>query len=300
MTAFAVIALCLLAGLALARARVLPEKSAETLNGYVIWVALPALIIANAPQLSLNADALIPMAFAWGAVLTSAVLVWLLAQFFRWSKQTRCVLLLLVPLGNTSFVGIPLVSALLGKEAVSYAILYDQLGSFLALASYGALVIALHSENSFSIKSVLVKLITFPPFIALIVAFVVSGLNVSSQLLLPFDAIGATLVPVVMVAVGLQWQFRLPKEDVSAMTFGLGIKLILMPALVWMILKSLTIEPLMLKAIVLESAMAPMISAAALAINQGQNPKLAGAMVGYGLLMVFLTVPLWLWLIQSV
>ena len=100
MTAFVVIALCLLAGLALARARVLPEKSAETLNGYVIWVALPALIIANAPQLSLNADALIPMAFAWGAVLTSAVLVWLLAQFFRWSKQTRCVLLLLVPLAN--------------------------------------------------------------------------------------------------------------------------------------------------------------------------------------------------------
>lgn len=298
MTAFVVIALCLLAGLALARARVLPAKSAETLNSYVIWVALPALIIANAPQLTLSADALIPMVVAWGAVITSACLVLLLAQIFGWSKQTRCVLLLLVPLGNTSFVGIPLVSALLGEQAVSFAILYDQLGSFLALASYGALVIALHSEQSFSIKSVLQKLVSFPPFIALILAFVVAGLNIAPQVLQPFDAIGATLVPVVMVAVGLQWQFRLPRQDVSAMTIGLTIKLLLMPALVWLLLKSLTLEPLMLKAIVLESAMAPMISAAALAINQGQNPKLAGAMVGYGLLMVFLTVPLWLWLIQ--
>jgi len=44
---------------------------------------------------------------------------------------------------------------------------------------------------------------------------------------------------------------------------------------------------------VLEAAMPSMVTAGALAIAHGLAPRLAAAMVGYGLLLSLLTLPLW-------
>lgn len=291
MTQFAVIVIGLMAGLLLRRNTRFPENTTEVLNLYVIWIALPALILTKASELPLSVEALYPMAVAWSALLVSAVLVLLLGRLFRWSRPTLCVLLLLVPLGNTSFVGIPLVSALVGEHAVRYAILYDQLGSFLALATYGSLVLAIYSGSQFNSKQVVYKIVTFPPFIALLLALLWSLFKLPQDVLLPFNVFGATLVPVVMVAVGYQWRFRLPKQDTLPFTLGLAIKLLLMPLLVWWVLRGLNLSEPMMRTLVLESAMAPMISAGALVISEGQNPRLAAAMVGYGLLFALLTVP---------
>lgn len=54
--------------------------------------------------------------------------------------------MLTVPLVNAGFVGIPLIEALLGTDAVPYAILYDQFGTFLALNTYGILVAAYYRD----------------------------------------------------------------------------------------------------------------------------------------------------------
>lgn len=291
MMQFAVILFGLIAGLLLRRNARFPDNTAEVLNLYVIWIALPSLILSKASELPLSVDALYPMAVAWSALLVSAMLVLLLGRVFHWSRSTMCVLLLLVPLGNTSFVGIPLVSALVGDHAVRYAILYDQLGSFLALATYGALVLAMYSGSPFKAKPVVRKIVTFPPFIALLLALLWSLFKLPQDYLLAFDVFGATLVPVVMVAVGYQWRFRLPKQDTLPFALGLSIKLLLMPLLVWWVLRGLNLAEPMMRTLVLESAMAPMISAGALVISEGQNPRLAAAMVGYGLLFGLMTVP---------
>src|SRR5690625_5558692 len=72
----------------------------------------------------------------------TAFLVWLTARWLRWSRSVTGAMLLIVPLGNTSFMGIPLIEALLGTEALPYAILYDQFGTVIALNTYGVLVAA--------------------------------------------------------------------------------------------------------------------------------------------------------------
>jgi len=51
--------------------------------------------------------------------------------------------------------------------------------------------------------------------------------------------------------------------------------------------------------VVLESAMPPMITAAALAISHRLAPGLAAAMVGYGILLSLLTLPAWAWLLRT-
>lgn len=49
---------------------------------------------------------------------------------------------------------------------------------------------------------------------------------------------------------------------------------------------------------VLESAMPSMITAAALAMMQGLAPRLAAALVAYGIVLSLATLPGWLWVVS--
>jgi predicted permease len=49
---------------------------------------------------------------------------------------------------------------------------------------------------------------------------------------------------------------------------------------------------------VFETAMPPMITAAALAISHRLAPDFAAALVGYGTVVSLLTLPLWVWLLS--
>jgi predicted permease len=54
----------------------------------------------------------------------------------------------------------------------------------------------------------------------------------------------------------------------------------------------------MLRVNVLETAMPPMITAAALAIAHCLAPRLAAALAGYGILFSLVTLPLWAWALR--
>lgn len=297
MTAFALIAASLLLGLLLQWLRLAGERTARALNQYVIALALPCLILHELPNLQLNRGALLPIAIAWCVMIASAVVVLLLRKPLQWSRPVTACLLLLMPLGNTGFVGLPLIQVLVGDAGVPYAILYDQFGTFLALNTFGVAIAASYSGERQSPLTILGKIATFPPFISLLLAFV----------LLPFDypawldtALGwgaATLVPVVMVAVGLNWRLRLQGELLQPFVVGLVLLLLAKPAFAWLLLQFTGGDPLVAQVIVLEAGMPAMISAGVLAIRYDLAPRLAASLVGYSLLLGFATLSLWRWLI---
>jgi len=288
-----VILVCLAIGLLLQRSSRLPESMALSLNTYVIYVALPALVLFEIHQLTLDARALLPIVFAWLMMFASALFIWFFARRARWSRPVTGALMLTVPLGNTGFLGIPLIEALLGKEAIPYAILYDQFGTFVALNTYGSFVAAYYSGNVTSGKNLIRAIVSFPPFIALIFAFISLPLHFSDWFSTVLERISSTLVPVVMVAVGLQWRLRLEREFVAPLALGLVATLVLTPLLAWTILHLLGITNLAAQVVVLEAAMPAMISAGVLAVNYQLAPRLASSLVGYSLLLSLATV--WAW-----
>src|SRR5690606_15970091 len=122
---------------------------------------------------------------------------------------------------NTSFLGIPLTEAWLGRAAVPWAVLYDQLGSFLALTIYGSFVIATHAPGVArrpTVGALARRVATFPPFLALLAAVAVKALapeGLPTVLSGALGAIAASLVPTVMVAVGLQWRLALARDELA-------------------------------------------------------------------------------------
>jgi predicted permease len=293
MSNIAVVVIALIIGLLLQRTKRFPDNAASTLNLYVIYLALPALILAEIPSLSFSHEALIPVVAAWAIMLLSAVLTWCTARLMKWSRALTGALMLLVPLGNTGFVGIPLIEVHLGSKAIPYAILYDQLGTFVALNTYGIVIACYYSSGSASVVNILRSILIFPPFIALILAFATSAFVYPEWLAAALSRISSTLVPVVMVAVGLQWRLTLSREYLSPLVVGLLYILLVSPVFAWLGLWLFDIEGMIAQVVVLEAAMPAMISAGVLAISHNLVPRFASSLVGYSLLIGLISV--WLW-----
>lgn len=283
----------LLIGMALKRIPVFSTETGNILNMFVIYVSLPALVLLKIPELSFSRNLLVPAVMPWTMLLFSCALILILSRLMKWERTTTGCLLLLIPLGNTSFLGIPMVQAFFGDQAVPYALLYDQLGSFLALATYGSLVLALYGTGKTrpTLQSVVKKVISFPPFIALVLAFILKAVPYPSVAVAFLKILAATLVPTVMIAVGFQLTLRLEKKVISQLGIGLSIKLIAAPLTALLVCKTIGLEGEAVQVSVFEAGMPPMVSAGALAILANLSPALTAALVGTGIVLSFATLP---------
>lgn len=290
---FAFIVALLVVGKACSLTGLFPRDTAKSLSQFVIFISLPALILVQVRRLTFDAHVAAPILAPWVLLAVSAGLVLMAGRVWGWSRSTIGALLLVVPLGNTSFLGIPMVEAFLGRECVPYAVLYDQLGTFLALATYGTTIVAVYAEQAAprpAALDIVKKVLLFPPFIALVVAFSARSLTVPAALETALQRLADTLIPVVMIAVGFQFRLRLPMQVAKRAAFGLGVKMVAAPLLALAVVAAIGAEHPALRTSVLEAGMPPQISAGAVAIAAGLEPELVGAMVGLGILLAPLTL----------
>lgn len=292
--AFALILAMLVLGYAFQRLRVLPDNAAQTLNLVVLYVCLPAAVLRYAPRLHLE-PALIGIAVVpWVLLLATVLAVTLLARVLRFRDDERAVLLLTVALGNTSFLGYPLTRALIGEHALPYAVIYDQFGAFLILSTFGLWVLARYGgDRRPTAREMLARVVRFPPLWALILGFTVMPAEPPAWVAGGLQRLSDALLPLAMLTIGLSVKLALPRDELKPLATGLLLKLALLPALALPLVRLLGLHGEMARTTVLESAMPSMVTAGALAISHGLAPRLAAAMVGYGLLLSLLTLPLW-------
>lgn len=293
MTSIAAMLVALAAGWLCRRLNAFPEDGAEALNRFVLWICLPALVLARVPGLTLRPELLALALAPWVVSAVAAGLVLILARLFGWSRSVTGCLLLLAVLGNTSFLGFPLITALLGAERVQLAAVYDQFGTFLLVSSYGLFVLAIYGGQARpSMRTIALRVVAFPPFLALVIALALRS-SLPDPIRAVCEALAAPLLPLVAFALGLKLRLRLPAGRWSPLAAGLGIKLVAMPMAAWWLLAILPVSDTVRQVGVLEAAMPPMFTAAALAISAGIEPELSAALVGYGLILGLASVLLW-------
>jgi len=302
MNNFIVIFFCGLLGILLRRHKSFPGHSAVAINSYIIFISLPSLVLAQFPKLvstlQLSGNWWLPVIMAWLTFFLSLICINFLAKKFSWSPATTGALVLTAGLGNTSFVGFPLLEALVGPQAIPIGILVDQPGSFLVLPTLGLIVAAFYSGQNISLKTVIKKVFSFPPFLALIfsVIWAKTGLVGYSYFSGAFEKISATLIPLALFSVGfnLKLDWKLIRKRLVPLSIGLFFKLILVPLFFSLFyLRFLKIEGLEAQVIILESAMATMITSAIVASEYHLDSELANLMVGISIPLSFITVPLW-------
>lgn len=286
-------------GAALARWRVLPEETPEVLNRVVITLCLPALIMLHLPGLQPSWELLPLVVIPWTLLALTAIVILPLARWLQLSREATAALLVLIPLGNTSFLGFPLVETLMGPQVLPLAVVYDQFGSFLMVCTHVLFVVGWYGAGANpTASSMLRRILSFPPFLALVLALLIGNAWFPQWLEEITRRLAEMLLPLVTLAIGMSLKLRLVSADRLPLLIGLAGKLLVLPAVAMLLAWLFGAEAEVARVAVLESAMPPMITAAALLTGAGLAVRLAPALVAWGVLLSALSVPFWFALSQ--
>ncbi len=290
----AFIFICLAIGIILRWSGRLPDTATKALGGWVINVALPAAALRSVHDLKLHPDWWFAAATPWiGAVLAIIVLV-PLCRAFGWSSQRTGALLLVGGWGNTSFVGLPMIAAFAGSQWLGLGIVIDLFGSYLALSTLGLAIASIASSGKFDWRVVAKRIITFPPFIAILVAFATNHLDRPEWLTQIINSIAETLTPIALAAVGYALRLDHLAGRLAPLGVGLCYRLLVAPfALMLMYLALRQGGDPVAKVAMLEMAMPPMLGASIIAIDNDLEPNLVGLLIGVGVPLSMLTA--WGW-----
>jgi predicted permease len=298
---FILIGVFVLLGMLFRRLKAFPKDSAQVLNMFALYVSLPALILLKVPQIVFSREVAVAAVIPWGMLLFSAGLVLLASRLWRWERSITGVLLLVVPLGNTSFLGVPMIQTFFGAAGLPPLIIYDQLGTMMIMGTYGSIVLALYGrESALDLSAMARKMLLFPPTIALMLGLVARSWSYPEKLAQALQNIATTLVPVVMTAIGLQLRLRVPPKVVAPLGFGLAIKLLVAPLSALLVCRLSGLSGMVVDVSILEAAMPPMVTAGALAVIAGLDADLAVALIGIGIVLSFGTLPVIFWLVKMV
>ena len=281
-----------LLGWAIKTLRPVSPKLLSMADKYVLRIALPAVIVSKISTVSFNSDVTIPIAVAWSVTALAIMSVLVASKVFHWSTSMTGALLLVGVLGNTSFLGLGMVESLLGADHLPSAIAYDQVGTFVGLALWGSFVAGTFGVGEKGWKPVVQRLLRFGPFLALVVSIPLRYVEIPDGVYSMLNGVGKTVAPVAMGALGLRFTLRVNRSVAVPAVAGLVLKMILLPASVYVV-SVLFASPtdMAWSTSILQAAAPPMVTAGVVAVGAGLSEDVVAFMVGIGTLVAFVTLP---------
>ncbi len=214
--AFALILAMLGLGLLFARLRVLPDNSADVLNLIVLYICLPASVLTYVPRLHLDASLGGVIATPWLLTAIIVPLLWGCSRLLRFGRAEYAALLMCVVFTNSSFIGFPMVRALIGDHALPYAVVYDQFGTFVLLSTFGLYVLARYSGDTPPTgRLILMRVLQFPPLWALLFALTLMPEQPPNWIGSGLKNLSDAMLPLVMLSVGFRCSCACPRTNSS-------------------------------------------------------------------------------------
>lgn len=301
MSNFILLFACFVAGILLRRYERTPIDAHKTLNAIVVNISLPALALVYLRELKWTPSVVGAVVMPWAVFLLAVLVFFLIGRRLGWRRETIGATVLVCGLGNTSFVGIPVLDALYGKEAIPLGLLIDQAGSYLIISTLGIVTAAYFSVSTAKMNWAAVgrKIVTFPPFVAMVLAIALMPVEFPHGLVIALKRLADTVTPLALLSVGMQISLEQTDSMRVPLTLGLAYKLVVAPLLVaGTYLLSGTQLGMREMVVISEAAMGPSIGASIVAAQYGLQPRLIALMVGVGIPLSMTLAPLWYYMLS--
>jgi predicted permease len=262
---------------------VFQEEQEKVLINYVMHFSLPILAFKAGHQIKLGVEVIKVSFLAWVSIVLCMLVAYFIARLYKLSNKDLRTFLLVSSFGNTAFLGYPYAFSYFGQEGLQIAIIYDNLGSFLMVSFLGVMV----ASGKPNLKEVLL----FPPFLGLVLGFVLRGIPLHPSLEEALDFVALSTLPVVLFALGLSLSLSGIRDNLKFSLLAILIKVSVSVLAVSLVGRFMELSPIAFKVSLLESAMPPMMFSAVLALRYNLNPNLAFASVGLGMVLSFFYVP---------
>ncbi|MHA6347306.1 AEC family transporter [Roseivivax sp. CAU 1761] len=162
------------------RTRFFPEEATAWLTKFVFYFALSAMLFRFSANLSLDAifDARLAAAYLWGTTLVWAI--GLGVAFLRGlDTETAAIEAQCAAIGNTGFLGVPMLAVLLGQAAIAPLILILTIDMVVFSSVLVILVTGARSGLSGALaKSIGMGLLKNPMVVSILAGLAASGLQV--------------------------------------------------------------------------------------------------------------------------
>lgn len=285
-------------GFALSRKDLIKANVLGGLAWIVIDVCMPALFFTGLLATGSNSVENKGLLIAGGLLVS--VLGWALGRLaLRLSGnsfENKGTFLFLCAVGNSSFLPLPLCETLWGAPGLQ-ACLFYVLGNNLFLFSAGIALMAGPRKGG---KGLVLKGFLHPQAMATASALVSAALGLSwpSWALESLSLLGKATVPLAMLVSGglLAGVSFKSVENKGFLATALSIKLLLLPVLVGLALKSLGIQGILAGVLFLEASMPTLASAGVYALRFGGDVTLASSGSFWSHLIALASIPALFWL----
>ena len=246
-------------GFIFSRKNLINEVQSNGISTVIINLTWPCLII-DAMQVGFSREVLINCGYISVIIIVALVITFVLADILckaiKLEAYKTYLFTFMLLFANTGFMGIPIINALYGKEAVFYAALLDMVFDIFI---YTVGIMLIQKSTSASAKASLKEFLS-PGVFAIVLGFMMFLFDFRLPPIIggSVKIIGAATTPLAMFLIG----YQLGKINIKELLGDINIyvlsvaKLIAIPAIMFVIMY-LTIgnESLLAKVIVLEMSM---------------------------------------------
>jgi malonate transporter len=227
-----------LAGYICGRLGVFGELAAEALNGFVYWLAFPALIFLSLSRVPVDQvlDWPLHAAYAGGVFGTFALAICIGAVAFGHRPAALVIQGLAAAFANTAYMGVPLSIAAFGDDGALPAVLFTVFNASVLLG-IGVLLIELDMRSDAPLFAAIggaLKAVALNPLVlaggaGLIVA--TAGGTLPRSVLQVCEFLGGAAAPAALVAMGIFLVGRKPSVDLAQVSWLVFLKMLIHPAL---------------------------------------------------------------------
>ncbi len=270
-----------------------PSRFLARLGQFLFWVGMPVSVLGFVLNVRLDSSvwwaggvSILAFTGAWGLGE-----LWLAGWGKDWLSARRGSFLLTAMAGNTGYVGYPVCLFLLGSEYFAWAVVFDLANTLTGSYGLGVWLAARLGGRATPPGQALVQ---NPILWAALLALGLYPLTRPNWLDAGLKTLAWGVVVLSLVLTGVRLSQIREWGKLKAVWVSLGIKMLVVPGLVGMILQCFPLsEPLRLL-LVLQAGMPPALATLILTEVYGLEPALTVSAIGLGLGLLLVTLPLWL------
>lgn len=221
-----------------ARTTISEEGWVHTLNTFVYFVSLPALILIGFWRLDFGGGALLDfIGIHLVSLIAMALVTGLLLTLFKASRSVKASIFMGALMGNTIYMGFPVAGRAFGADVESTIVLSATI--FLLFGMVLSLIyIEILDKGERSFKKHVMDFAKNPLLIALVAGIILNLSPLSGKAVDVIQStlgmLAATASPVALFALGIFFSGTSFREKFGWVALSSGLKLILLPVIAWL------------------------------------------------------------------
>ncbi len=228
--------LIILSGWLLKKFKVVNDDWVHILNNFAYYVSLPALIVGSFWEIDFSSHQSLRL-ILWSllVVVLFSLVIFILLSFFKISKSLKAAIFLGATVGNTIYMGFPLVELGFGKDYLPSAALIGVIFLIIPLLIVIALIQYWHCRDD-CFKKELIGFLKNPLVISALVGVALSFIKIDYSFIggikKSVAMLGATASPVALFALGAFMYKGFLGKDLGKVLLVSVLKMIVAPAIV--------------------------------------------------------------------